>query len=69
MAKVLNVKSAADYVALSKSQLDKMRCDGSGPRFVRLGRRCVRYRVEALDAWLSSREVGNTTEPLPGGDR
>lgn len=49
----IRVRQAADYVGLSKSSLDKMRCFGTGPAFVRLGRTIV-YRTDDLDAWLTA---------------
>jgi predicted DNA-binding transcriptional regulator AlpA len=30
---------------------------GEGPRFVRISRRCVRYRRSDLEAWLAGRTI------------
>jgi len=55
----IRVRQAAEYCGLSKSLLDKLRCKGGGPVFIRLGRSVV-YSTDDLDAWLSAnREAGN----------
>ena len=35
----------------------ELRQEGSGPKFYRLGRRCVRYRVGDVLAWLEEHAV------------
>jgi len=47
---------AAEYLCLSKSNLDKMRCYGGGPRFFKLGRAVI-YKVTDLDTWRDERVV------------
>ena len=42
--------------------LEGWRHDGSGPRFVRCSRRCIRYRIKDLEAWQESRLAENTIE-------
>ena len=49
----LRVKQAAAYVGVSKSYLDKARCYGGGPTFVKLGTTVI-YRSEDLDAWVAA---------------
>jgi predicted DNA-binding transcriptional regulator AlpA len=61
----LNVRHAAEYVGLSKSSLDKLRVYGGGPLYIKLGRRVVYDRVD-LDAWMGSRRVANTSQPVAG---
>lgn len=50
---------AARYLCLSRSHLRRLRVGsrGEGPAHIRIGRRCVRYLVSDLDAWLASRRV------------
>jgi hypothetical protein len=60
---------AAQYVALSPKTLEKLRCIGGGPEFVRLGGgagggRMVRYEREALDRWIA-RGRRRTTSDTP----
>lgn len=56
-------REAAIYLRLSKPHLEKLRCTGGGPRFVKLGRRVV-YRTIDLDAWLELHLRANTSEDL-----
>ncbi|PJL15579.1 hypothetical protein B9Y66_09925 [Stenotrophomonas maltophilia] len=52
----LDAAAAADWLGLSKSTLDKMRCEGRGPRYLRVGKRCF-YRPADLDAYLEAAVV------------
>lgn len=52
---LLNVREAAARLGLSKSTLDKMRCAGKGPRYVKSTDRAVRYDPADLDAWIAAR--------------
>jgi excisionase family DNA binding protein len=54
---LLNVREAAAYLGLSKSTLDKWRCAGKGPRYVKSTDRAVRYDPEDLDAWIAARKT------------
>ena len=58
---ILNTHEAASYVRLSASSLNKMRCTGLGPAFIRMGR-SVRYRRRALDSFIDSRGTTSTTD-------
>ncbi len=59
-----NTDQAAAYTGLAPKTLEKMRCDGRGPRFVRYSRNAVRYLKPDLDTWLSERSVASTSEPI-----
>jgi excisionase family DNA binding protein len=59
--KMLATPQAANYVGLGKSTLDKARLIGSGPRFVKLGRR-VLYDPTDLDAWLNEHRRSSTSD-------
>jgi excisionase family DNA binding protein len=52
---------AASYLGLSPSYLNKLRCTGGGPYFVKLGRR-VLYRKADLDSWLEACRRRSTSE-------
>lgn len=52
---------AAKRLSLSESSLEKMRCAGNGPAFVRLGR-AVAYRESDLEAWVAANTCRNTSE-------
>lgn len=60
---VLRVDEAADYLGLSKSQLNKLRCQGGGPAYLKLGA-AVRYDKSALDAWLASKLRTSTSQQI-----
>lgn len=47
----LDVKNAATYLGLSEKTLAMMRCDGSGPEYIKRGR--VFYFRKDLDTWLN----------------
>ena len=59
---LLNVRQAAARLGLSKSTLDKMRCAGKGPRFIKSTDRAVRYDPMDLDAWIEARRRSSTGE-------
>jgi predicted DNA-binding transcriptional regulator AlpA len=61
MAQLTDTKAAADYVGLTGSTLEKQRCFGGGPRYLKLGR-VVRYRISDLDDWLEERTIASTSE-------
>ncbi len=62
MGKILRTPQAAEHVGLAASTLEKLRTQGDGPRFMRLGGRAVGYDVNDLDAWLDQqRQATNDT--------
>ncbi len=52
-ARLLRTVDAAQYCGFSKSTLEKLRCTGTGPVFIRRGR-AVFYDVKNLDEWLAA---------------
>ena len=59
--KVVQAREAARLVGLSESTLAKLRLNGNGPMYCKLGRRVV-YRPADLDQWLQSRTVRDTSD-------
>jgi predicted DNA-binding transcriptional regulator AlpA len=59
--KVLHARDAARFVGLSESTLAKLRLNGNGPLYCKLGRRVV-YRPADLEQWLQSRTVRDTSD-------
>lgn len=62
MPAALNTAEAAKYIGSSKSELDKARISGllSGvtpPKFFRIGKKIIRYRIVDLDDWLKSQQT------------
>jgi predicted DNA-binding transcriptional regulator AlpA len=60
---LLRVREAAARLGLSKSTLDKMRCDGRGPPFVKITGKIVGYDPADLDAYAQSRKRQSTSQP------
>ena len=58
---VVTARAAAKLVGLSESTLAKLRLNGNGPPYCKLGRRVV-YRPSDLDAWLASRVTRDTSD-------
>ena len=58
---LLTQREAASALRLSERTLERSRVNGSGPVFVKLGRR-VLYRQTDLDEWIASRVVSSTSE-------
>jgi predicted DNA-binding transcriptional regulator AlpA len=61
MPKVITAKVAARFVGLSESTLAKLRLNGNGPVYCKLGRRVV-YRPADLEQWLQSRTARDTSD-------
>lgn len=59
--RLMRVGAAAQYLEMSSSSLNKMRCYGSGPTFLRLGR-SIRYSRRDLDEWLQARRTDSTID-------
>ncbi len=59
--KVVTASEAARLLGLSESTLAKLRLNGNGPTYCKLGRRVV-YRTEDLNEWLESRATRDTSD-------
>ena len=60
--RLLDVREAALRLGLSKSTLDKMRCLGRGPRFIRATDRAIRYDPADLEAFAADRRRQSTSQ-------
>ncbi|AHW64793.1 Hypothetical protein CGLY_11740 [Corynebacterium glyciniphilum AJ 3170] len=54
----LRPSEAARVIGVTPKTLSNWRGRGKGPSYVRVGQRGIFYRIEDLDAWLSSQVVG-----------
>jgi predicted DNA-binding transcriptional regulator AlpA len=61
VSKVMTAKGASNFIGLSESTLAKLRLNGNGPIYCKLGRRVV-YRVADLEEWLQSRTTRDTSD-------
>ena len=62
----VNTKDAAIYSGSTESTLEKKRLAGTGPRYIKLGRR-VLYDLRDLDEWLDAQKRQSTSEPARDG--
>ena len=60
MQPLLNERQAAALMALSVRSLQRLRQVG-GPKFVRVGKSAIRYRVGDLETWIAARVVTSTS--------
>lgn len=59
---LLRVREAAARLGLSKSTLDKMRCEGRGPRYVKITGKLVGYDPADLDTYAEGRKRQSTSD-------
>lgn len=57
----LTPEQTADWLGISKPTLQRMRTDGSGPPYIKLGRR-VLYQPSALSRWVAAHAVTSTAD-------
>lgn len=62
LSPALNTEQAARYTGLAQTTLEGLRCRGTGPRFIRYGRKAVRYLVVDLDSWMQALVVSSTSD-------
>ena len=58
----LKTEEAAEVLGVSGRYLEDLRYRGGGPQFIRLGRRCVRYRPRDLARFIAERTVCSTSD-------
>jgi len=59
-ATLMSVEQAADFLGLAVSTLNKWRCYGDGPTFIKMGR-SVRYRISDLNDYVENRQAESTS--------
>ncbi len=59
---LLNEKQAAAFLGYTPRAMQKWRCVGSGPQFVRVSQCSIRYRLKDLTAWIDSRLRTSTSD-------
>lgn len=59
---LLNEKQAAAILNYSTRALQKWRHKGSGPKFIRVSTRSIRYRRKDLIAWMDERTRQSTSD-------
>ncbi|WOJ95772.1 helix-turn-helix domain-containing protein [Congregibacter brevis] len=59
LPRLLNQQQLAKYLGKSKAWCERARWQGSGPRFIKLGRH-VRYRVVDVEEWIVEQSRAST---------
>jgi len=59
---LLTQSEAAEYLRISVRTLERWRVTGSGPAWVKCGKRRVLYQQSILEEWIASRVVHSTSE-------
>jgi predicted DNA-binding transcriptional regulator AlpA len=57
----LSAKEAAEHTGLGFSTLAKLRLEGGGPSYSKIGAKIIYYKPD-LDDWLKSKRVSNTSQ-------
>ncbi|MBK3736776.1 helix-turn-helix domain-containing protein [Azospirillum brasilense] len=60
--KLCSVDEAAELLGVAPQTLAHWRVRGTGPRYITLSARCVRYRASDIQLWLNDREKDSTAE-------
>lgn len=58
---LIDTPKTAERTNLSVSFHNKARCTGTGPTYIKIGRR-VLYRISDIDAWIAARTRRSTSE-------
>jgi predicted DNA-binding transcriptional regulator AlpA len=59
---LLTPRQAAEYLGLAEATLQRQRTDGTGPQFLKLGKRKIAYRPRDLTAWIEGRVAQSTAD-------
>lgn len=61
---ILTKKQAAEHLGVSVRTLETMMHNGTGPRFVKLGKKLVRFRQTDLDTWIEAQPSYSSTSQV-----
>ena len=61
-SRLMNTKEASQYIRLAVRTLEKLRLNGGGPRYRKVGR-LVFYTMDDLDDWVESHTYAMTSDP------
>ena len=54
---LMTTREVAVYIGVAVSTLLAYRAAGTGPRYIKIGLRLVRYYKSDVDAWLSAQKI------------
>jgi excisionase family DNA binding protein len=61
--RLLTTDEVAEYLRVSKSFVVKHRSNGTGPDFIEMGDRVIRYKLSKVNAWRDAREFRRSKAP------
>lgn len=56
----LRSAQCAEFLGVSRSHLERMRADGTGPRFTKISKKVILYALADVEAWVAKHST--TTE-------
>jgi len=59
---ILSRKALAEHLSVSDEALAQMATRGTGPKYVKISGRLVRYRMADVEAWLESNLVSSSRD-------
>jgi len=62
--RLITETEAADFLGVTRRALQQWRLNGSGPKYVKISQRCVRYRRIELIKWSEERLRSSTSERM-----
>ena len=62
---LISESAAAAYLSLVAGTLANKRQDGTGPRFIHISARCIKYRRCDLRDWCDAKLRSSTSDPGP----
>ena len=62
MEKLLSEKEIEETYGLSRRWLQKLRCQGGGPKFLKIGKKKILYRCSDIEIFLKTHERRTTSD-------
>lgn len=59
LEKLMTAKEVSKHLRISEAALYIFRRSGTGPNYIRLNDRLVRYRKSDIDEWLNAKNIKN----------
>ncbi len=59
---LIKEKEAAEFIQVTRRALQNWRITGSGPRYIQISLRCIRYRRRDLIEWAQNKSRCSTSE-------
>lgn len=61
-SELLTEAQAAEFLKFSPKALQKWRCVGNGPKFIKISSKAIRYMRKSLIEWANERMVSSTSD-------